>query len=160
MLALLRPTLPEPNFLEKAAAQAQAALDPVATPLPTTSVIPTNRQLAAAKARAAKDAKKTGTSGPAEQASELNEDAAVAAKAFDLGTDPLAFPDAASMSPAEAKEAALALIRQAYAAGHVKPVKDLQKQYQVKLFYEVPVEQGHDFYQRAMKLSQSVGLQP
>ena len=57
LLALLRQRFLSRDFLEKAAAQAQAALDPVATPLPTTSVIPTNRQLAAAKARAAKDAK-------------------------------------------------------------------------------------------------------
>ena len=109
---------------------------------------PTNRQAAAAKARAAKDAKKT------VKAPELNDDAQAELHA------PIEFPDAASMSPGEARDAGLALVRQAYAAGHTAPVKALQKQWAVAKFYDVPVDQGHEFYQAAMKLSQSVGLHP
>ena len=125
-----------------------AAQEGFETTPPTTSVIPTNRQLAAAKARAAKDAKKT------VKAPELNDDAQAELH------EPIEFPDAASMSPGEARDAGLALVRQAYAAGHTAPVKALQKQWAVAKFYDVPVDQGHEFYQAAMKLSQSVGLHP
>jgi hypothetical protein len=64
-----------------------------------------------------------------------------------------------SMSPAEAKEQALALVRQVYGAGHVAEVKALQKEYQVAKFYDVPVEKGHEFYARVMQLMNTVGLQ-
>ena len=66
--------------------------------------------------------------------------------------------DAPSMSPGEAKDAALALVREAYSAGHVSQVKALQKELNVAKFYDVPVEQGHAFYARVMKLAQGVGL--
>ena len=63
-----------------------------------------------------------------------------------------------SMSPGEAKDAALALVREVYSAGHVAQVKALQKELDVAKFYDVPVDQGHVFYQRVMKLAQGVGL--
>jgi hypothetical protein len=66
--------------------------------------------------------------------------------------------DAPGMSPGEAKEAGLALVREAYAAGHVKEVKELQKEFNVAKFYDVPVENGHVFYQRVMKMAQGVGI--
>jgi hypothetical protein len=66
--------------------------------------------------------------------------------------------DAPGMSPGEAKEAGLALVREAYAAGHVKQVKELQKEFNVAKFYDVPVENGHVFYQRVMKMAQGVGI--
>jgi hypothetical protein len=66
--------------------------------------------------------------------------------------------NAPSMSPGEAKDAALALVREVYSAGHVAQVKALQKELDVAKFYDVPVEKGHVFYQRVMKLAQGVGL--
>ena len=62
------------------------------------------------------------------------------------------------MSPGEAKDAALALVRECYSAGHVAEVKALQKELNVAKFYDVPVEGGHAFYQRVMQLAQGVGL--
>jgi hypothetical protein len=124
-----------------------------------------NRQAAAAKARAAKGAKTVGPAGPAGpavdargpiDAAELNGSPADAL----ADNDPLEFPDAASMSPGEARDAGLALVRQAYAAGRVAEVKALQKAWQVSKFYDVPVEKGHVFYAAAMKLAQDAGLRP
>jgi hypothetical protein len=113
-----------------------------------------NRQAAAAKARAAKDAKKAAPAAAA-AAPELN---GVVKDAL-ADDDPLEFPEAASMSPGEARDAGLALVRQAYAAGRVAEVKALQKQWQVAKFYDIAVEQGHAFYAQAMKLAQAAGLQ-
>lgn len=111
------------------------------------------RQAAAANARAAKDkaaaAKKV--LGPE---TDLN-GAEDLAEEEDLG-----LPDAASMSPGEARDAGLALVRQAYAAGHVAPVKTLQKAWQIAKFYDIPVEKGHEFYQQAVKMAQQVGMHP
>jgi hypothetical protein len=114
-----------------------------------------NRQAAAAKARAAKDAKKAAAPAQAQAAlaPELNGADPLA------DSDPLEFPEAASMSPGEARDAGLALVRQAYAAGRVAEVKALQKQWQVAKFYDIAVEQGHAFYAQAMKLAQAAGLQ-
>ena len=116
------------------------------------------RQAQAAAARAAK-ANKTapatkpaaappvddvaGTNGTGDQDDSQDED---------MGLDP------PSMSPGEAKDAALALVREAYSSGHVAQVKALQKELQVAKFYDVPVEQGHKFYQRVMRLAQRVGI--
>lgn len=69
-------------------------------------------------------------------------------------------PDVASMSPGEARDAGLALVRQAYAANHVAPVKALQKKWGIAKFYDIPVEKGHEFYSEAVRLAQSVGIQP
>jgi hypothetical protein len=63
-----------------------------------------------------------------------------------------------SMSPGEAKDAALALVREAYSAGHVAQVKALQKELGVAKFYDVDVTTGHAFYQRVMKLAHEVGI--
>ena len=62
------------------------------------------------------------------------------------------------MSPGEAKDAALALVREAYSAGHVAQVKALQKELGVAKFYDVDVAGGHAFYQRVMKLAHEVGI--
>jgi hypothetical protein len=127
--------------------------DPALTAAKANTVL-ANRQAAAAKARAAKDAKKA--AGPAAAAApELN---GVVKDAL-ADDDPLEFPEAASMSPGEARDAGLALVRQAYAAGRVAEVKALQKQWQVAKFYDIAVEQGHAFYAQAMKLAQAAGLQ-
>jgi hypothetical protein len=61
-----------------------------------------------------------------------------------------------SMSPGEAKEAGLALVRQMYAAGKVAEVKLLQKQYGVAKFYDVPLEKGHQFYREVLAISHKV----
>jgi len=63
-----------------------------------------------------------------------------------------------SMSPGEAKDAGLALVREAYSAGHVAQVKALQKELGVAKFYDVDVTDGHAFYQRVMKLAHEVGI--
>ena len=147
------------DFAELAEEHGLALKGGLSKMLAAADTVKANRQAAAAKARAAKDAKKTGTS-PTELASELNAPADDPKQLFEPDTDPLAFPDAASMSPAEAKDAALALVRQAYLAGHVAAVKVLQKHWQVSKFNEVPTEKGHDFFSQALQLSQNVGLQP
>ena len=110
-----------------------------------------NRQQAAANARAAKAAKTGQTPvedvlGPADGPEDQ------APQAEDLG---LADP---SMSPAEAKEAGLALVRECYAAGKVAEVKALQKEWQVAKFYDVPIPRGHEFYQRVMKMAVETGI--
>lgn len=112
------------------------------------------RQQAAANARAAKAAKQAGppagTNGGAEDLGDqlVGDDA-------DTDTDDLGLADP-SMSPAEAKEAALALVRQMYAAGKVAEVKKLQKEYQVAKFYDVPLEKGHQFYREVLAISHKV----
>jgi hypothetical protein len=116
-----------------------------------------NRQAAAAKARAAKDAKKA--AGPQVQSATGTAELNGVLKDALADDDPLEFPEAASMSPGEARDAGLALVRQAYAAGRVAEVKALQKQWQVAKFYDIAVEQGHAFYAQAMKLAQAAGLQ-
>jgi hypothetical protein len=63
-----------------------------------------------------------------------------------------------SMSPGEAREAALALVREAYTSGHVAAVKALQKELQVAKFYDVPVANGNAFYARVMKLAHETGI--
>jgi hypothetical protein len=118
-----------------------------------------NRQQAAANARAAKLAKQAeATPEPAE------------ANGGDLegqlvGDDPTETPDDdsdlglddPSMSPAEAKDAGLALLREVFATKPAE-VKKLQKAWNIAKFHDVPMERGHEFYQQAMKLAQDAGL--
>lgn len=119
------------------------------------------QQQQAANARAAKATnKQTRVSGGIQAP-------AVDASGTNGGTNLVGFEDeddmglaAPGMSPGEAKEAALVLVREAFNAGHVAEVKALQKELGVALFYDVPVENGHTFYQRAMQLAQGVGLRP
>jgi hypothetical protein len=61
-----------------------------------------------------------------------------------------------SMSPGEAKEAGLVLVRQMYAAGKVAEVKGLQKKYGVAKFYDVPLERAHGFYREVLAISHKV----
>jgi hypothetical protein len=61
-----------------------------------------------------------------------------------------------SMSPGEAKEAALVLVRQMYAANKIAEVKGLQKKYGVAKFYDVPLEKAHEFYREALAISHKV----
>ena len=111
------------------------------------------RQEAAAKARAAKVAKAgiAGGNGQVDNCTDLTgpEDQAVE---DDLGlVDP-------NMTPAEAKEAGLAIVREAYAAGKVAQVKALQKAWGIAKFYDIPIERGHEFYRQVMKLAHETGL--
>jgi hypothetical protein len=110
-----------------------------------------NRQAAAANARAAKT-----KAGPVEKVPGPPEDLNGAGP--EAQEDDIGLVDASSMSPGEARDAGLALVRQAYAGGHVAQVKALQKKWAIAKFYDVPVEKGHVFYQEAVKLAQSVGL--
>ena len=67
-------------------------------------------------------------------------------------------PETPSMSPGEARDAGLALVRQLYTA-HKAEVKALQKEWQIAKFYDIPVERGHEFYARVVQIAQGVGLQ-
>jgi hypothetical protein len=117
------------------------------------------QQDAMAKARAAKVAKATQaptviapvTVALPDKSVELNAPPAAAAE------DDIGLIDAA-MSPGEAREAGLALVRAVYTAGHVKEVKQLQKEWEVAKFYDIGIEQGHVFYARVMKLAQETGV--
>jgi hypothetical protein len=109
----------------------------------------TGRQAAAAKARAAKAAK---AAAPIENGEDLSGPANGHDEAEDIGlTDP-------GMSPAEAKEAALGLVREIYAAGKVAEVKALQRAWSIAKFYDVPDAKGPEFYQQVMKLAHETGL--
>jgi hypothetical protein len=131
-------------------AQAQAAL--------------AGRQAAAAKARAAKAAKRMveeeGYPGSLVRAPEDGppkdlsgpEPNGAGDQVEDMGLlDP-------SMSPAEAKEAGLTLMREIYAAGKMAGVKEVQKEFGVAKFPDIDVTRGHEFYQRVMKLAVETGL--
>ena len=108
------------------------------------------RQAAAAKARAAKAAKAVPGNGAAEDLGDQ-----LVGDEPDADTDDMGLADP-SMSPGEAKEAGLALVRQMYAAGKVAEVKLLQKQYGVAKFYDVPLEKGHQFYREVLAISHKV----
>ena len=54
----------------------------------------------------------------------------------------------------------LALVREAYAAGHTAPVKAMQKKWGVTKFYDIPPEKGHEFYREAVQLVVQAGLRP
>jgi hypothetical protein len=125
-----------------------------------------NRQQAAANARAAKARQANADQAAAAQATGNNlgdtiiDDVAGPGpngqdQDDDLGMTP---PDDPSMSPGEARELGLALVREIYAAGKVAEVKALQKEYGIAKFYDVPVEKGHQFYRRVMSVAQAAGL--
>lgn len=131
------------------------------TPTDAAAAMKANRQAAAANARAAKAAKTPeqpgpapgdtglGPLGPAEPPPEAN---GAGDQVDDLGLiDP-------NMSPAEAKEAGLVLVREVYAAGKVAQVKALQKEWQVAKFYDVPDVKGHEFFARVMKMATETGI--
>jgi hypothetical protein len=120
---------------------------------PPPAAVKTNRQKAAENARAAKAAKAGPVStGLADLAGPVGTNGAAEDQDDDMG---LADP---AMSPSEARDQGLAIVREIYAAGKVAEVKALQKEYGVAKFYDVPVEQGHAFHQRVMEVAQSVGL--
>jgi hypothetical protein len=137
------PSIPDPVAAPNQGSEAQA------------NALKAQRQQQAAAARAAKAAKDKprdaappadvagGTNGAGDQPDDDTDDMGLASP---------------SMSPGEAKDAALALVREVYSAGHVPQVKALQKELNVAKFYDVPVESGHAFYQRVVKLAQGVGL--
>jgi hypothetical protein len=124
---------------------------PAGDPTPSADIAKANRQKSAAAARAAKAAK---DNGPVEQVLGPNGEDQAGDQDEDMGLS----PPAASMSPGEAHDAALALVREAYSAGHVAAVKSLQKELKIAKFYDIPVAEGHALYARVMKLAQSVGI--
>jgi hypothetical protein len=126
---------------------------PAKTPSP-------GRVAAAANARAAKQAKATPPvdDRPAGVAGGVNGGPVDVADDDADDTDDALGLNSPSMSPGEAKDAALALVREAYSAGHVAQVKALQKELGVAKFYDVDVAGGHAFYQRVMKLAHEVGI--
>lgn len=119
-----------------------------------------NRQAAAANARAAKN--KTPATPPATEngaadlAGPTPEEANGETEDFGLAKPTAPMPT--SLSPGEAHDAALALVREIYAANRVAEVKALQKQWGVQKFYDVPLEKAYDFYASAMKVALETGL--
>lgn len=114
------------------------------------------RQAAAAKARAAKAAK--AGSAPVGPDTLIEDPIGPRTNGQDQAVeDELGLVDP-NMSPAEAKEAGLALVREAYAAGKVAQVKALQKSWQIAKFYDIPNERGHEFFAAVMKLAHETGL--
>jgi hypothetical protein len=117
------------------------------------------RVAAAANARAAKQAQQKPTSDASLNQLASAADLAGGTNGQDQSDDDDALGlSAPSMSPGEAKDAALAIVREAYSAGHVAQVKALQKELGVAKFYDVDVAGGHAFYQRVMKLAHEVGI--
>jgi hypothetical protein len=123
------------------------------------------RQEAAAKARAAKAAKAAeagngslaADSGADLSGPEPNGQGTASLRQDQAVEDELGLVDP-NMSPAEAKEAGLALVREAYAAGKVAQVKALQKAWGITKFYDIPNEKGHEFFAAVMKLAHETGL--
>ena len=114
------------------------------------------RQEAAAKARAAKAAKAAGNGQADDSGADLS--GPEGANGQDQAVeDELGLMDP-NMSPAEAKEAGLALVREAYAAGKVAQVKALQKAWGIAKFYDIPNDKGHEFFAAVMKLAHETGL--
>ncbi len=156
-------TVADPNYAPQSIQNDLYPVEP-APPLTPADQLKIARQAAAANARAAKDkvaaAKAVAAAqlkpGPVEKVPGPPEDLNGTEDLVE--EEDLGLPDAASMSPGEARDAGLALVRQAYAAGHVAPVKALQKQWAIAKFYDIPVEAGHEFYQQAVKMAQQVGM--
>jgi hypothetical protein len=114
----------------------------------------TGRQAAAAKARAAKAAKAAEAVGASV---ENGEDLVGPAPNGADAEEDIGFVDP-GMSPAEAKDAALAIVRDVYEAGYVAQIKALQATFGVVKFYDLPDAQGHEFYRQVMKLAHETGL--
>lgn len=66
--------------------------------------------------------------------------------------------DDPNMSPAEAKEAGLVLMRELFGAGKVAEMKAIQKKWGVAKFYDIPVERAHEFYREAVQAMHETGL--
>src|SRR5262252_1935062 len=101
-----------------------------------------------AKARKAKvDTSVTGVLGPPEDTS----------NGFDHDDDMGLDPDAASLSPTEAKDQGLAVVREIH---KVNPgeVKLLQRRWGISKFYDIPVERGHEFYREVIGMATKLGL--
>lgn len=117
---------------------------PAQDPEARAAEIKLNRQRAAAAARAAKEAKAgmpvTDVLGPNGQ---------------DEGEEVLDDP---SMSPGEAHDAALVIIRRAYYAGREAEVQVLRKEYGVTRFTDIPQEKGHELFRKATRLAKTLGL--
>ena len=132
---------------------------PAPEPAPEPEAPPTAAQARAAHARAARAARQQekaaakapdplsaaeDVSGPAETNGADHDD--------DFGmTSP-------SMSPGEAHEAALALVREIHAAGKIAEVKKLQKDWEITKFYDIPLESAFDFYRSVMNVAHETGL--
>jgi hypothetical protein len=115
-------------------------------------------QAQAAKARAAKAAKQAEAQAQAALVPDPVPDLTgptngegTAEDADDLGLAPT------SMSPAEAKEASLALLRDIFAV-HPANVKALQKDLKVAKFSDVPVSDGHELYRKVVRIAHDVGM--
>lgn len=68
-------------------------------------------------------------------------------------------PDA-SLSPHDALEKGLGILRNLYNAGHKDQVRQIQRDLGVLKFNEVPDQRGHDLYKAAVTVAESVGMRP
>lgn len=64
----------------------------------------------------------------------------------------------AGLSPAEALDLGLTLVRAIYNAGHKREVKELQATFAVAKFSDIPVDRGHEFYKLVLALSEKIGV--
>lgn len=63
-----------------------------------------------------------------------------------------------SMTGQDALESGLGKVRVMYAAGHKAPVKQLQQQFNVASFQDIPPTEGHKFLATVIKLEEQLGL--
>ena len=65
---------------------------------------------------------------------------------------------APSMTGQDALEAGLGKVRVIFAKGHRSSIKDLQKQFNVASFADIPATEGHRFLASVVKLEEQLGL--
>jgi hypothetical protein len=140
----LQPTIPQP-ILDAADEAAAASTKP-------TRVRRTKAQIAADNAAAAQRAAANGQDHGDDAGADDDED--------DVAPETEAEPViAVTMTPAQAKLAALEKLREAYVlTGGPVAVKQVQKDFGVAKFVEVPDEKGPELYQRAVALLASLNI--
>lgn len=116
-----------------------------------------SRQLAAANARAAKAAKAEAKPGSVIETDDPEPEEFAEPNGHDQAVEDMGIDDP-NMSPAEAKEAGLALMRELFGAGKVAEMKAIQKAWGVAKFYDIPNEKGHEFYRQALQTMHETGL--
>jgi hypothetical protein len=62
------------------------------------------------------------------------------------------------LSPAEALDRGLTLVRAVYNGGHKREVKELQQKFAVAKFADVPAVRGHEFFKLVTALAEKTGI--
>jgi hypothetical protein len=144
----VEPILPSPTFDAPT-----TKVNPVPDDQARAEAVKAGRQEAAAKARAAKAAKQQQQETPTpEDLTSPVPNGGAGDQVEDMGLDD------PNMSPAEAKEAGLVLMRELFGAGKVAEMKAIQKKWGVAKFYDIPVERAHEFYREAVQAMHETGL--